>query len=119
MDTFTENPAAPHQAVAANNLGNQVPSAISETVQQHPLDPVVTSCSENGESRKQRISECLNVYSFTVILLMKVSCFLVGSQDVCHGASGFLREYAGMRNDCFNQARTVSNTCGIQGVNYI
>ena len=118
MDTFTENPVAAHQAVAANNLGNQVPSAIPETGQQHPLGDVVTSCSENSESRKRIISECLNVYSFTVILVMKVSCFLVGSQDVCHGASGSLREYGGMRNDCFKQARTVSEMCRIQGVNY-
>ena len=87
-------------------------------MQQHPLDAVVTLCSENSESRKRIISECLNVYSFTAILVMKVSCFLVGSQDVCHGASGSLREYGGMRNDCFKQARTVSKMCGIQGVNY-
>ena len=34
--------------------------------------------------------------------LMKVSCFLVGSQDVRHGASGdqrvSLRKFGGMRN---------------------
>ena len=89
--------------MAANNLGNQVLSAIPETVQQHPLDAVVTSWSENSESRKRIISECLNVHSFTVILVMKVSCFLVGSQDVCHGASGSLREYGGMRNVLFQR----------------
>ena len=97
MDTFAENPAVLHQAVAANNLGNQGHRAIPETVQRHPLDAVVTSCSENSKSRKRRISECLNVYYFTVILVMKVSYFLLGRQGVCHGASGCLREYGGMR----------------------
>ncbi|XP_067019073.1 uncharacterized protein [Acropora muricata] len=58
-----ENPAVLHQAVAANNLGNQGPSAIRKTVQRHPLDAVVTSCSENRR------------------------------QGVCHGASGSLRKY--------------------------
>ncbi|XP_015749860.1 PREDICTED: uncharacterized protein LOC107329706 isoform X4 [Acropora digitifera] len=42
-----ENPAAPHQAVAANNLGNQASSAIPERGQQHPFDAVVTSGNEN------------------------------------------------------------------------
>ncbi|XP_015771260.1 PREDICTED: uncharacterized protein LOC107349592 [Acropora digitifera] len=37
-----------HQAVAANYLGSQGPSAIPETVQQHSLDAVVPSCSGNG-----------------------------------------------------------------------
>ncbi|XP_044165140.1 uncharacterized protein LOC114973480 [Acropora millepora] len=58
-----ENPAVLHQAVAANNLGNQGHRAIPETVQRHPLDAVVTSCSENRR------------------------------QGVCHGASGCLRKY--------------------------
>ncbi|XP_044169470.1 uncharacterized protein LOC122953596 isoform X1 [Acropora millepora] len=58
-----ENPAVLHQAVVANNLGNQGPRAIPETVQQHPLDAIVTSCSENRR------------------------------QGVCHGASGSLRKY--------------------------
>ena len=75
LDTFTENPAAPHQAVAANNLGNQASSAIPERGQQHPFDAVVTSCSENGKSRRRIVSECFTVYYITVILLLKVSCF--------------------------------------------
>ena len=74
-----------------------------ETVLQHILNDVVASGSENfKKSRKRRISECLTVYYFTVIVVMKVSCFLVGSQDVSHGASGDqqrpLREYGGMGN---------------------
>ena len=108
LDTFAENPSVRHQAVAANNLGNQGPSAIPETMQQHPLDAVVTSCSENSKSRKRRISEWLNVYYFTVIVVMKVLCFSVGRQDVRHGASGSLRKYGGMRKQCFKQARAVS-----------
>ena len=80
MDTFTETPTAPHQAVAANNLGHQGVSAIPETPeteQQHILDNVVTSGSGNGKkSRKRRISECLAVYHFTVSMqVMKVSDF--------------------------------------------
>ena len=102
MDTFTENPAAPHQAVAANNLGNQASSAIPERGQQHPFDAVVTSGNGNGKSRRRMVSECFTVYYFTVILLLKVSCFLVGRQGAPHGASGdqqdSLREYGGMRN---------------------
>ena len=70
LDTFTETPTAPHQAVAANNLGHQGVSAIPqtpETKQQHILDDVVISGSGNGKkSRKQRISESLTVYHFTV-----------------------------------------------------
>ena len=102
LDTFTENPAAPHQAVAANNLGNQASSAIPERGQQHPFDVVVTSCSENGKSRRRIVSECFTVYCITVILLLKASCFLVGRQGARYGASGdqqdSLREYGGMRN---------------------
>ena len=103
MDTFTETPTTPHQAVAANNLGYQGLSATPETVQQRILDDAVTPGSENGKkSRKRRISECLTVYNFTVIQVMKVSYFSLGSQDVRHGASGVqqppLRKYGGMRN---------------------
>ena len=61
LDTFTETPTVQHQALAASYLGSQGPSAIPETVQQHSLDAVVTSCSGNGKSRKRRISECLTV----------------------------------------------------------
>ena len=75
----TETPTAPHQAVAANNLAHQGVSAIPETPeteQQHILDDVMTSGSENGKkSRKGRISECLTVYHFTVIHVVKVSDF--------------------------------------------
>ena len=103
MDTFTETARTPHQAVAPNNFGNQGPSAIQETVQQHILDAVLTSSSENGKkSRKRRISEYFTVFYLTVIPLVKVSCFLVGSQNVRHGASGdqqvSLGKYGGMRN---------------------
>ena len=99
LDTFTETSTAPHQAVAANNVGHQGPSAIPETVQH----VAVTSSNENGKkSRKRRISECFTVYDFTVIPLMKASCFLVGSQDVRHGASGdqqvSFKEYGSKRN---------------------
>ena len=55
FDTLTETSTVQHQAVAANYLGYQGPSAIPETVQQHSLDAVVTSCSGNGMSRKRRI----------------------------------------------------------------
>ena len=99
---FTENPEAPHQAVTANNLGNQASSAIPESGQQHPFDAVVTSCSGNGKSRRRIVSECFTVYYFTVILLLRVSCFLAERQGARHGASGAqqdsLREYGGMRN---------------------
>ena len=50
VDTFTETSTVQHQAVAANYLGSQGPSAIPETVQQHSLDAVVASCSGNGTS---------------------------------------------------------------------
>ncbi|XP_044170351.1 uncharacterized protein LOC114951766 [Acropora millepora] len=43
-----ETSTVQHQAVAANYLGSQGPSAIPETVQQHSLDAVVASCSGNG-----------------------------------------------------------------------
>ena len=66
LDIFTETSTVQHQVVAANYLGYQGPSAIPETVHQHPLDAVVTSCSGNGMSRKRRISECLAVYHITV-----------------------------------------------------
>ncbi|XP_015760038.1 PREDICTED: toll-like receptor 6 [Acropora digitifera] len=72
VQMFEENPAAPHQAVAANNLGNQASSAIPERGQQHPFDAVVTS-----GNKKER-------------------------QGARHGASGdqqdSLRKYGGMRN---------------------
>ena len=72
LDTFTETPTA-------SNLDYQGLSATPETpetVQQHILDDVVTSGSGNGKkSRKRRISECLIVYHFTVIQVMKVSDF--------------------------------------------
>ena len=64
LDIFTETSTV---------QGYQGPSAIPETVQQHPLDAVVTSCSGNGMSRKRRISECLTVYYFAVIPLMRVT----------------------------------------------
>ncbi|XP_015770837.1 PREDICTED: uncharacterized protein LOC107349236 isoform X2 [Acropora digitifera] len=70
MRDLFKTPTAPHQAVAANNLGYQGLSATSETretLQQRILDDVMTSGSENG------------------------------SQDVRHGASRVqqpsLREY--------------------------
>ena len=72
----------------ANNWDYQGPSAIPETVQQHPLDAAVTSCSKNGKSRKRRISECLTLYELNVIPLMKLLCFMVGRQDERHAASG-------------------------------
>ena len=79
LDTFTETPTAPHQAVAANNLDHQGESAIPETPeteQQHILDDVVTSGSGNGKkSRKRRISECLAVYHFTVSRLWRFQIF--------------------------------------------
>ncbi|XP_067018457.1 uncharacterized protein [Acropora muricata] len=42
-----ETSTVQHQAVAANYLGSQGPSAIPETVQTHSLDAVVASCSGN------------------------------------------------------------------------
>ena len=103
MDTFTETLRNPHQPVGANNFGYQGPSAIPETVQQYILGVVVTSSSENSKkSRKRRIPEYFTVYYLTVIPLVKVSSFLVRSQNVRHGASGdqqvSLRKYGGMRN---------------------
>ena len=91
----------PDQAV---NSGEQGPRAIPGTVQRHIVDNVVNSRSENGrKSRKRRISECLTVCCLTVFPPMKVSCFLVGSQDVSHEASAdqqaLWRKYGGMRND--------------------
>ena len=47
LDTFTETPTAPHQAVAANNLAT---SETRETLQQHILDDVMTLGSENGKT---------------------------------------------------------------------
>ena len=73
MDTFTETPTAPHQAVAANNVGYQGLSETPETpetVQQHILDDVMTSGSEKGKNEENE--ECLTVYHFTVIHVMKV-----------------------------------------------
>ncbi|XP_044164929.1 uncharacterized protein LOC122948899 [Acropora millepora] len=43
-----ETSTVQHQAVAANYVGSQGPSAIPETKQQHSLDAVVASCSGNG-----------------------------------------------------------------------
>ena len=73
LDTFTETSTVQHQVVAASYLGSQGPSSIPETVQQHSLDAVLTSCSGNGKSGKRRISECLTVYYFAVIHLMRVT----------------------------------------------
>ena len=88
--------------MAANNLGNQASRAIPERGQQHAFDAVVTSGNENGKSRRRIVSECFTVYYFTVILLLRVSCFLAGRQGARHGASrdqqDSLREYGGMRN---------------------
>ena len=59
---------APDQAFAADNLGEQGPSSISEavshpdvtTIQQHIVGDVVSSGRENGKkSRKPRISETI------------------------------------------------------------
>ena len=82
-------------------------------MQQHILDDIVNSSSESGKrSRKLRISECLTLYYFTVILVMKVLCFLVESPDVRHGASGdqqlSLRKYGDMRNKNLKQTSVVS-----------
>ena len=88
--------------MAANNLDNQASSAIPERGQQHSFNAVGTSGNENGKSRRRMVSECFTVYYFTVILLLKASCFLVGRQGARYGASGdqqdSLREYGGMRN---------------------
>ena len=73
LDIFTETSTVQHQAVAANYLGYQGPSAIPETVQQHSLDAVGASCSGNGKSRKRSISECWTVYYFSVIRLTRVT----------------------------------------------
>ena len=52
--------------------------------------------------RSEKRKNCLTVYHFTVIHVMKVSVFSLGSQEVRHGASGVqqppLRKYGGMRN---------------------
>ena len=88
--------------MAADNFGNQASSAIPERGQQHPFDAVVTSGNENSKSRRRIVSERFTVHYFTVILFLKVSCFLVGRQGARHGASGdqqdSLRKYGGMRN---------------------
>ena len=64
--------------------------------------PLIKSRTNFRKPRKQRISECFTVCYFAVILLVKVSCFLVGRQGVRHEASGDQqlpwREYGGMRN---------------------
>ena len=64
--------------------------------------PLIKSRTNFRKPRKRRISECFTVCYFTVILLMKVACFLVGRQGVRHGASGDRqspwRDYGGMRN---------------------
>ncbi|XP_015770155.1 PREDICTED: uncharacterized protein LOC107348611 [Acropora digitifera] len=49
-----ETSTVQHQAVAANYLGYQGPSAIPETVQQHSLDAVVASCSGNGRQGERQ-----------------------------------------------------------------
>ena len=124
---FTENSEAPHQAVTANNLGNQASSAIPESRQQHPFDAVVTSCSGNGKSRRRIVSECFTVYYFTVNLLLKVSCFF-GRKARCTSWSiwrptRFLErvwryeKLVFQANSC-SRARAVSEMCGIQGINY-
>jgi len=54
LDTFTETSTAPHQAVAAVNLGEQGPSSVSESVShpdvisiQHIVGDAVSSGREN------------------------------------------------------------------------
>ena len=67
LDTFTETPTAPYQAVAAVNLGEQRPSSVSESVSypdattiQHIVGDALSSGGENGKkSRKPRISETI------------------------------------------------------------
>ena len=63
---------------------------------------LIKSRTNFRKSRKRRMSECFTVCYFTVILLMKVSCFLVGMEGVRPEASGDQqrpwREYGGMRN---------------------
>ena len=64
--------------------------------------PLINSRTNFRKPRKRRISECFTVCYFTVILFMKVSCFLVGRQGVRHEASEDQQlrwiEYGGMRN---------------------
>jgi len=64
--------------------------------------PPIKSRTNFRKPRKRRISECFTVCYFTVILLTKVSCFLVGTQGVRHEVSGDQqcprREFGGMRN---------------------
>ena len=67
MGTFTETFTTPNQAVAADNLGEQRPSSVSEsasypdgTTIQHIVGDAVSSGRENGKkSRKARISESI------------------------------------------------------------
>ena len=67
MDTFTEIPTAPDQAVAAVKLGEQGPCSVSESVSypdattiQHFVGDAVSSGRENGKkSREPRISETI------------------------------------------------------------
>ena len=67
LDTFTETPTAPDQAVAAVNLGEERPSSVSESVSypdattiQPIVGDAVSSGGENGKkSRKPRISETI------------------------------------------------------------
>ena len=84
--------------------------------------PLIKSCTNFRKPRKRRFSECFTKCYFTVILPMKVSCFLVGRQGVRHEASEDQqlrwREYGGMRNYCFKLTRAVSDMYGIQWVNY-
>ena len=64
--------------------------------------PLIKSRINLREPRKRRISECFTVHYFTVILLMKVSCFLVGRQVARHEAPEDeqlpWRNFGGMRN---------------------
>ena len=67
MDTFTETPTAPDQAVEAVNLGEQGPSSLSESVSypvvrtiQHIVGDAVSQGRENGKkARKPIISETI------------------------------------------------------------
>ena len=64
--------------------------------------PPIKSRTNFRKPRKRRIAECFIVCYFPIILLMKVSCFLVGRQGVRHEASEDQqlpwREFGGMRN---------------------
>ena len=60
LDTFTETPTAPDQAVAAVNLGEGRPSSVSESVSyadattiQHIVGDAVSSDGENGKKSRK------------------------------------------------------------------